>query len=67
VLKSALANAGVLDGSTGRIAIRERHSYVEVPPELGERVITELHGSELCGREAVVEVARPRGGASTAG
>lgn len=67
VLRSALANAGVLDGKTGRIAIRERHSYVEVPPELGERVILELHGRELCGREAVVEVARPRGGATTAG
>jgi ATP-dependent RNA helicase DeaD len=65
LLKSALADAGVSDGTTGRIAIRERHSYVEVPPELGERVITHLHGSELCGREAVVEVARPRGGASS--
>jgi hypothetical protein len=63
LLKSALADAGVVDDSTGRIAIRERHSYVEVRPELGQQVIDSLHGSKICGRDAVVEVARPRSSA----
>jgi ATP-dependent RNA helicase DeaD len=61
VLKSALEEAGVQHTSTGRIAIRERHSFVEVRPYVQQIVISKLHGITLCGRVTVVEVARPRG------
>ena len=42
----------------GRIRIRDRHTYVEVPDDQADGVIEALHGKEAHDRELVVERAR---------
>ncbi len=60
-LQSALDEAGIGADETGRITIRQRHSFIEVRPTQQDEAIDKLSGRELCGREMQVEVARPRG------
>jgi hypothetical protein len=55
-----LEEAGVGESDRGRILIKQRHSYVEVKPEVQQAVIDKLNGTSICGREALVEAARPR-------
>ncbi len=59
-LQEALDSAGVSGTDTGRILVKQRHSFVEVKPGLQQLVIDKLNGTSICGREALVEVARPR-------
>ncbi len=60
-LLDALDSAGVSETDTGKILVKQRHSFVEVKPEIQQVVIDKLNGTSICGREALVEVARPRG------
>ncbi len=59
-LQLALEEAGVAANERGRILVKQRHSYVEVKPEVQQAVIDKLNGTSICGREALVEAARPR-------
>ncbi len=59
-LQQALEDAGIEQSDTGRILVKQRHSFVEVTPAAQQAVIDKLNGSTICGREALVEVARPR-------
>lgn len=42
----------------GRIRVRDRHTFVEVPPEKVEEVVEALHGRDFQERELIVELAR---------
>ncbi|MEN9581266.1 MAG: hypothetical protein RJA70_4275 [Pseudomonadota bacterium] len=57
----ALTQAGVAQEATGKITVRQRHSFVQIRPEQQEDTIAKLSGRNLRGREMTVEVARPRG------
>lgn len=59
-LQTALDDAGVSESDTGRILVKQRHSFVEVKPEVQDAVIAKLNGVSICGRQALVEPARPR-------
>lgn len=59
-LQMALDDAGVAGSDTGRILVKQRHSFVEVKPEVQDAVIAKLNGISICGRQALVEPARPR-------
>lgn len=59
-LRQALAAAGIEQRDTGDVIVKARHTYVQVSPEVQEQAVSRLNGMEICGRQAVVEVARPR-------
>lgn len=56
----ALRAAGIEQADTGEVVVKARHTYVQVSPEVQELAVSRLNGMEICGRQAVVEVARPR-------
>jgi RNA-binding protein YlmH len=56
----ALRAAGIEQQDTGEVVVKARHTYVQVTPRVQELAVTRLNGMEICGRQAVVEVARPR-------
>jgi ATP-dependent RNA helicase DeaD len=59
-LMEALRAAGIEQQDTGEVVVKARHTYVQVTPEVQELAVSRLNGMEICGRPAVVEVARPR-------
>jgi hypothetical protein len=59
-LLEALRAAGIEQQDTGEVVVKARHTYVQVTPEVQELAVSRLNGMEICGRQAVVEVARPR-------
>jgi hypothetical protein len=59
-LQAALDGAGIGAEVRGRILVKQNHSFVEVLPDVQQRAIEALNGSTICGRAALVEVARPR-------
>lgn len=59
-LLEALRAAGIEQQDTGEVVVKARHTYVQVTPEVQEQAVSRLNGMEICGRQAVVEVARPR-------
>lgn len=59
-LQNALETAGIGSEATGRLSIRQRHSFLEVRSSEQEAVIAKLTGTEVCGRAMHLEVARPR-------
>jgi ATP-dependent RNA helicase DeaD len=57
----AIANEAQIPGkSIGQIEIKETYSFVEVPENVLQRVVSALGRSRIRGREVRVEVARPR-------
>lgn len=56
----ALRAAGIEQADTGEVVVKARHTYVQVSPQVQELALSRLNGMEICGRQAVVEVARPR-------
>jgi ATP-dependent RNA helicase DeaD len=54
--------AGLAREATGRIRVRDRHSFIGVPKEAVERAIAALAGQTLGGRALSAEVARRSGG-----
>lgn len=56
----ALSAAGIDEANTGEVVVKARHSYIQVMPDVRERALERLNGMEICGRQAYVEVARPR-------
>ena len=56
----ALNAAGIDQANTGDVVVKARHSYIEVLPNVHEQALERLNGMEICGRQAFVEVARPR-------
>lgn len=56
----ALRDAGIDSDNTGEVIVKARHTYVQVSPEVQDLALSRLNGMEICGRQAVVEVARPR-------
>lgn len=56
----ALRAAGIEQADTGEVVVKARHTYVQVSPQVQELAVSRLNGMEICGRQAVVEVARPR-------
>jgi ATP-dependent RNA helicase DeaD len=59
-LEVVLSEAGIAQADLGRILVKHGHSLVQVAPHLQQQVITRLNGSTICGREALVELARRR-------
>ena len=56
----ALRAAGIDSDNTGEVIVKARHTYVQVSPEVQDLALSRLNGMQICGRPAVVEVARPR-------
>jgi ATP-dependent RNA helicase DeaD len=57
----AIANEAQIPGKAiGQIEIKETYSFVEVPENVLQRVVSALSRSRIRGREVRVEVARPR-------
>lgn len=52
--------SGIPGRSIGAIEIHERFSFVEVPPDLAEDVITVMNGSQIRGFRVAVEKASPK-------
>lgn len=60
VVHEALRAAGIEPEDTGEVLVKARHTYVQVSPRVQDLAVSRLNGMEICGRQAVVEVARPR-------
>lgn len=56
----ALADAGVTEDVTGKITVRQRHTFVQVRADEQAATIAKLSGRLLRGRAMAVELARPR-------
>jgi ATP-dependent RNA helicase DeaD len=52
------AHAGLTKEEIGRIRVRDRHSFVDVPLDRAERVIQALTGQRAHEKALVVELAR---------
>lgn len=59
-LEDVLTDAGIAQADLGRILVKHGHSLVQVAPHMEQHVIAKLNGSTICGREALVELARRR-------
>jgi hypothetical protein len=59
-LEVVLSEAGIDQADLGRILVKHGHSLVQVAPHIEQHVIAKLNGSTICGREALVELARRR-------
>jgi len=58
-LVGAIANEGRIEGrQIGAIRIEERSSYVELPPEVVDRVIDRLTGRKICGVRVKLRLAK---------
>lgn len=58
VQELVLRESGLAEHEIGKVRLRDRHSFVEVPPEKAELVIQALSSARWQGREVVAEVAR---------
>ena len=58
----AIANEAQIPGKAiGQIEIGDRHTFVDVPEPVAERVVAALSHTRLRGRAVHVEIARPAG------
>jgi ATP-dependent RNA helicase DeaD len=55
--------AGVAPEEVRRVRVRDRNSFVALPPEVARAAVEKLHGTTLAGRTATVELARERSSA----
>jgi len=59
-IQQALSSAGVIEGDTAYVRIRQRHTFIGVRAGLLDRVVSGLSGQTIAERAVEAQPARPR-------